>query len=364
MSLTEHDLKKTPLFEKHIAAGARMVPFAGWEMPLQYTGIIDEHMHTRSEAGLFDICHMGEIILKGPHARKALSRLFTRDTDNMDPGECRYGFLLNDEGGIIDDLIVFALSSGDFMLVVNASRLRTDLKWIEKHLPAGAKVEDITFSTAKIDLQGPLSGRIMTSLAGEGPIRGLKRFNHIEVKVHGHDIIISRTGYTGEDGFEMFMPVDICTRIWDDLSAFEAVKPVGLGARDTLRLEMGYSLYGNDIDEEHTPLEAGLERFVSMHKGFIGKEALLRQAQDGPRRLLRGFLCEGRRSARRHYSVTRSGKVSGEVTSGAFSPSLRKGMGLCYVDMYNARYGGEVVLTDGNTEIKAEIKDLPLYSRS
>ena len=364
MSLTEHDLKRTPLFEKHVTAGARMVPFAGWELPLQYTGIIDEHRHTRKEAGLFDICHMGEVILKGPHARKALSRVFTRDTDKMRPGECRYGFLLNEKGGMIDDLIVFALSSGEFMLVVNASRLSTDLDWIERHLPSGARAEDITSATAKIDLQGPLSGRIMTSLAGRENIAGLKRFNHIEVKVHGYDIIISRTGYTGEDGFEIFMPVEICGRIWDDLAAFEAVKPVGLGARDTLRLEMGYSLYGNDIDEEHTPLEAGLERFVSMEKGFIGKEALLRQAQEGPRRLLRGFLCEGRRSARTHYSVIRSGKITGEVTSGAFSPCLRKGMGLCYVDRYNARYGGEVVLTDGNTEIQAEIKDLPLYGRT
>ncbi|MFH1665871.1 MAG: glycine cleavage system aminomethyltransferase GcvT [Candidatus Omnitrophota bacterium] len=363
MSGTVCELKRTPLYCRHLAAGARMVPFSGWDMPVQYSGIIEEHMHTRSKAGLFDICHMGEFFLRGARAAEELDRLVTCRVDDLPEGRCRYGFLLNDEGGIIDDLIVFRIREDEFELVVNAGTVEKDKRWILGRISSGDMFSDRSANIAKLDIQGPLSPGIMGKICGDKAVMSLKRFSFTYMDINGVTTMVSRTGYTGEEGYELFFPAEESEKFWDMFLAFDEVKPVGLGARDTLRMEMGYSLYGNDIDEKHTPLEANLARFVFMGKDFTGKEALVRRAKEGVKRVLTGFICEGRRSARPHFTVYGGGKAIGEVTSGGFSPCLKKGIGLCYLEKdFNAE-GREITLSDGKTEIKAAVKQVPIYKR-
>lgn len=364
MSGKDNNLKNTPLYGKHLEAGAKMVPFAGWNMPVQYTGIIEEHLHTRTKAGLFDICHMGEFILKGPAAGKDLDRLITCRMDDMPAGRCRYGFLLNENGGIIDDLIVFKVAPDEFMLVVNSGTIEKDKEWVAGRISGGTVFSDETAATAKLDIQGPMAGEVMVPVVGEKVVEDLKRYFFTNVEIDGVKVLFSRTGYTGELGYELFFPAAAAAKFWDMLVGFEDVKPVGLGARDILRMEMGYALYGNDIDEEHTPIEAGLAKFVHMEKDFIGRKALIRQSAERPRRALIGFICEGRRSARSHFSVMIGGEKAGEVTSGAFSPCLKKGIGLCYIKREFASGGQEVVLSDGKAEIKAVLKKIPVYERT
>jgi len=354
----EKELRKTPLYEKHSAKGAHMVPFAGWSMPVQYTGIIEEHLHTRSKAGLFDICHMGEFIIKGPDAESDLERLLTCRIDTLKEGRCRYGFLLNETGGIIDDMIIFHTAPEEFMMVVNAGTLEKDSTWIRSCLSRGTVFEDISDKTAKIDLQGPLSAEIMDTLIRE--ISSLGRFSFTRAELAGTSVIVSRTGYTGEDGFEIFSEAREAGKLWDMFEGFREVKPAGLGARDSLRLEMGYSLYGHDIDALHTPFEANLNKFVHMEKDFIGKPALAEQSQKGFSRILTGFICQGRRTARENYRViSDANKEAGRVTSGAFSPCLKRGIGLCYIDKNLVQEGQEIILANGAVEIQAEIKNPP-----
>ncbi|MFH1878315.1 MAG: glycine cleavage system aminomethyltransferase GcvT [Candidatus Omnitrophota bacterium] len=363
MSDTEQTLRKTFLYEKHLEAGARMVPFAGWDMPVQYTGIIEEHIHTREKAGLFDICHMGEFILSGDSAAEDVDRIVTCRVDDMPEGKCRYGFLLNEEGGIIDDLIVFRLSLSEFMLVVNSGTTEKDSLWIQRNISRNTGFTDISDKTAKLDLQGPLSGLILGELTGKDVLKGLGRFCFTRAEISGVEILLSRTGYTGETGYELFFSPEHSFRMWETLLESGGVKPVGLGARDTLRLEMGYSLYGNDIDESHTPVEADLMRFVFMDKDFIGRDKLAGAKKQGTKRVLTGFVCEGRKSARSHYKIMSGTYEKGEVTSGAFSPCLKKGIGLCYLDRDRASAGGEIYIDDGRSGIKAEVAAPPFYKR-
>ncbi|MFQ5952291.1 MAG: glycine cleavage system aminomethyltransferase GcvT [Candidatus Omnitrophota bacterium] len=361
--MDNHNLKNTPLYNKHVEAGAKMVPFSGWNMPVQYTGIIEEHVHTRSKAGLFDICHMGEFFIKGPTAERDLNNLVTCRIDDMVVGKCRYGFLLKDNGGIIDDLIIFKTSEDEYMLVVNAGTVEKDKSWIETNICPRTEFYDGSAKTAKLDIQGPLSAEIMSEIIGREAASGIKRYYFIQTEIDGVKTIISRTGYTGELGYELFFPAESAEKLWDMMLGFEDVRPVGLGARDTLRLEMGYSLYGNDIDEEHTPLEAHLGKFVYMEKDFIGKEALLEQREKGIKHLLTGFVCDGRRSARRDFEVIAGEKKIGKVTSAAFSPCMKKGIGLCYMEKEFVIENDEIALTDGKVEVDAYIKKIPVYRR-
>lgn len=355
------DSRKTVLYDRHIAAGAKMVPFSGWSMPVQYEGIIAEHLHTRERAGLFDICHMGEFFLRGPAAQKDLENLVTCRVGDMPEGRCRYGFLLNDDGGIIDDLIVFRTGTEEFMLVVNAGNTAVDAAWIAGRVSGGTAFTDESDKIAKIDVQGPIAPDVMKTAGWDDTVTGLGRFRFIRTRINGIEVLVSRTGYTGENGYELFFGAEHACGIWDLLLGQEGVKPIGLGARDTLRMEMGYSLYGNDIDEVHTPFEAVLDRFVVIEKDFNGKEALLKQRSKGIERVLTGFVCEGRRSARSHFSVIAGGSPAGEVTSGAFSPCLKKGIGLCYINRAFSSEGQKIVLTDGKAEIKGRVTDLPIY---
>jgi len=340
-----------------------MVPFSGWDMPVQYTGIIDEHLHTRSKAGLFDICHMGEFFFTGSTAAADLDKLISCRIADVLPGKCKYGFLLNEEGGIIDDLIVFKRSEDEFMVVVNAGTIEKDRAWIEKHISAETKFMDDSDNIAKIDLQGPFSGSIMKTFVDENLIDNLGRYSFVDTKIDGENVVLGRTGYTGELGYEIFMSNETAEKIWNMLLNKNGVKAVGLGARDTLRLEAGYPLYGNELDEIHTPLEANLERFVYFEKDFLGKEALLKQKTSGIDKRLKGFLCEGRRSARSHFKVLVDAEDVGMVTSGAFSPCMKQAIGMVYVNIEYANSGQDIILTDGNIKIKAVVMDLPVWKR-
>lgn len=356
-------MKRTPLYEKHVACGAKMVDFAGWEMPVYYSGILEEHLHTRAKAGLFDICHMGEFFFKGKSAEREVEKLVTCRVGDMPIGKCRYGFFLSREGGILDDLIVFKISSEEFMIVVNAGTIDKDRSWVLSNIKGDVDFSDRSDDIAKLDIQGPMSSLIMELLAGKDVISKLTRYSFAKIKIGSAEVILGRTGYTGEIGYELFFSKVNAAEMWDRFMAFTDVKPIGLGARDTLRLEMGYPLYGSDIYEEVTPFEANLGRFVYMEKDFIGKQSLLKRSKESDGRILTGFVGEGRRVARHGFNVEIGGRLSGVVTSGAFSPCMKKAMGLCYVDKKESFEGREVTLTDGNVSIQAKLENVPLLKK-
>lgn len=360
------ELLSLPLEHRHIEAGARMVGFAGWNMPVQYTGIIQEHNHTRTKAALFDTSHMGELFLRGTRAPADLDRLVTCKLDDLAVGRARYGFMLTERGGILDDLIVYRTGAHEFFLVVNASNTSGDLEHIAKHISNDSELADVSAPTAMLSLQGPLSTAILAELLSgyAGELTSLPRFAFINAGIVGTKVMISRTGYTGERGYELFVGTADAEKLWDLLISHPDVLPAGLGARDTLRLEMGYPLHGNDIDVNHTPIEANLERFVDRSKQFIGKRGLLARSEPG--RLLTGFVCDGRRSARPGYDVFVDDEGSdsvGNVTSGGFSPSLKKGIGLCYIERSLAGDGRKIILKQGAAAITANIKTPPVIER-
>ncbi|GFK94339.1 Aminomethyltransferase [Fundidesulfovibrio magnetotacticus] len=345
----------TPLNAWHKAHGAKMVPFAGWEMPVQYSGIIAEHGHCRTRAAIFDICHMGEFSLKGPGAKNALAAAVTQNLDTLAPGKCRYGFLLNEQGGVLDDLIVYRIADEEFMLVVNGACTASDFATIKGRLPAGLAFADISDNTAKIDLQGPKSFEVLARvLPGEWNTLGY--FSFRKTAFDGAEIIVSRTGYTGELGYEFYLPADKAQALWEKLAADPEVLPAGLGARDTLRLEMGYPLYGQDLDTEHTPAEAGYDGMLGSAAPFTGKA----RAFDVRRKLV-ALSIEGRRSARHHDKVLDgNGKEVGVVTSGSFSPTLGHSIALAYLDAQAAEADGFTVQA-AKAQLPAKKVDLPFY---
>lgn len=315
----------TPLHAWHRANGARMVPFAGWDMPVQYQSILEEHAHTRSLASVFDISHMGEFLLDGPGASAALSAVVTHDIATMRPGRCRYGFLLNDQGGILDDLIIYRLAEEKFLLVVNAACTDSDFTWIGNHLPPGLSFTNQSLAIAKIDLQGPATYDVLTRIMPEDWTT-LGYFAFRETLFQDVQILVSRTGYTGELGYEFYLPWETALDLWDALVADVVVRPAGLGARDTLRLEAGLPLYGQDLDATHTPVEAGYASILQSPVAFVGKAAL----QNVRTRLI-GLRIDGRRSARHNDPVYLDDELAGVVTSGSFAPSLGYCVALAYV---------------------------------
>jgi len=351
-------LATTLLLDKHKKLGARLAPFGGWLMPIQYSGIIDEHNWTRTSAGLFDICHMGEFIVEADLAKSNLSELVTIDLKGLPKGACRYGFMLNEQGGIIDDLVVYRISEAKWMLVVNAATTGGDEAHMRKHINSATHLENVSASLGKLDVQGPESGRVVSDLLGSD-IK-LKYYTFDYFNLLGEKIIISRTGYTGELGYELYMPNKRIVQLWDRVLSDKRVKPVGLGARDTLRLEIGYSLYGQDIDQKTSPLEAGLEFFISWDKEFIGKEALIKQKQNGLGRRMVSFIADSRRSPRHNYNIVHKGQDIGRVTSGSFSPSLSFGIGMGYVTTEIA-LGEEILLNEGSISIPARVVKKPFY---
>ncbi len=354
-------LKSTPLVAEHQLLKALMAPFGGWNMPIQYEGIIAEHRWCREQAALFDICHMGEFLYQGDIAAGGLEECFTFSVKSIPIGRSRYGFLLNDSGGIIDDLIVFRMAEEEAMIVVNAATADNDFTIIASRLNPGANFSNITSTTGKLDLQGPLSRQVLVDLFGP-EIGQLPYFKFMQTRLLGSDAIVSRTGYTGELGYEIFLPIEKVVELWDLLLADQRVRPAGLGARDLLRLEVGYSLYGSDIDEETTPLEAGLDSFVNFDKAFVGKSALLRQRADGPNRVKIAFRVGSRRSPRHHYEICFEGEAVGSVTSGVFSPMLGCGIGIGFVRPDVAVLGAPLIIRHDKVSMEAVVVELPFYS--
>jgi aminomethyltransferase len=356
---------RTPLHAAHVRAGARMVEFAGWDMPVQYAGVLDEHAAVRERAGLFDVSHKGEVVFRGPKALESLQRLFTNDLAKCADGQAQYGCLCKDDGGIVDDVVVYRRSAEDLLVCVNASNREKDYAWLHGHA-SGADVSNESDGWAQLAVQGPLAAQIVQRLTSVrlGSV-GTYRFTQGEVA--GVPCMIARTGYTGEDGLELFCSPDAAERLWSailDAGAQEGIRPCGLGARDSLRLEMAYRLYGNDMDEQTTPLEAGLAWVVKLDKGdFVGREALRRQKEAGLSRKLVGFTLTEPGIARHGYPVVQSGKPVGAVTSGTKSPSLGTPIGLAYVPAALAADGSAFAVEIRGRPVAARVVKTPFYSR-
>jgi aminomethyltransferase len=355
------EMKETPLRAHHEGLKALMAPFGGWLMPIQYAGIIAEHKWCREQAALFDICHMGEFLFQGDIVADGLEDVFTFSVKSIPVGRSRYGFLLNDRGGVIDDLIVFRLAEDQVMIVVNAATIANDFAVIRSRLIDGAQLTDISDQTAKLDLQGPRSREVLVELFG-AEIGSIPFFKFIKTTILGVEAIVSRTGYTGELGYEIFLPAEKVCELWELLLKDPRVAPAGLGSRDLLRLEVGYSLYGNDLDQDTTPLAAGLSSFVNLEKRFVGKDALLREQELGAERVKVAFRVSSRRAPRHYYEIFHAGAPVGTVTSGAFSPMLGCGIGLGYVKPEVAALGTKLVIRHERVEMEAEIVELPFYA--
>jgi aminomethyltransferase len=342
-------LKRTPLHAAHVKAGARMVPFGGWEMPVQYTGIIEEHRATRAGVGIFDVSHMGEFEVEGPEALAAVQTLTTNDVAALAVGQVQYSVLCRPDGGIVDDLTVYRLAPERFMITVNAGNIDKDWAWVTER-GTGARWRDISAETALIAVQGP-GAEAMVARIAHADVAGIRYYRFASGRVAGAPALISRTGYTGEDGFELYVAAGDAERLWSALVGEGAVR-VGLGARDTLRLEMAYALYGNDLDETTNPLEAGLGWVVKHDKGeFIGRSALQAIRAEGPARKLIGLEMTERAVPRHGHPLIREGAATGVVTSGSYGPSVDAYIALGYVAAPNAAVGTEL-----GVEIRGQVK--------
>ncbi len=329
--MTGEEFKRTPLYDEHVACGARMVPFAGWEMPVQYAGIIEEHNAVRSSAGVFDVCHMAEFRVCGALAAEGLQRVLTNDIDRIDEvSAAQYTLLCDDDGHIVDDLIVYHTSEFEYMIIANASNRAVDWTWLDAHLPTPVERVDESDRTGLIALQGPIALAVIGELAGED-FESPARFHVGSADLDGIPCLLARTGYTGEDGVEIVCAALHAVRIWRLLLSFPEVTPCGLGARDTLRLEMGYPLYGSDMDRTVDPVSAGLGWAVSLTKGdFIGRDAIAAVREEGPERKLVGLVVPD--GIPRHgYAVLHGAEEVGKVASGSFSPTLGHGIATAYV---------------------------------
>jgi aminomethyltransferase len=355
-------MNKTPFNEFHKRGGGRLIDFGGWQMPVQFAGILVEHRAVRERAGLFDISHMGQVSVTGPRAAEVLQAVTTNDVARLAPGRGQYSLLCRETGGVVDDLYVYELGPEKFFLIVNASRRGADLPWLKGRLPGGAEIVEHS-EAAGLALQGPDSGKIALEFFPGAD--GLEKNRILECSWQGAKILAARTGYTGEDGFEIFGDAAALKSLYPRLQAAGAV-PCGLGARDTLRLEMGYRLYGNDLDEGHSALEAGLGWVVKFDKGeFVGRAALLGEKERGPARRMIGFKLEEKGVPRHGHEVLFGGKTVGIVTSGTFSPSLQVGLGLAYVDNAlvpkDAREGLAIRIHD--RIVRAAIQAPPFYKK-
>ncbi len=358
-------LKRTPLYDAHRRLSARMVEFGGFEMPVQYTSILEEHAAVRSAAGLFDVSHMGQIELAGPGAIDAAERLLTRPVRSLRPGRIRYGLLCNEQGGVVDDVTCYRRADDALFFCVNASNIEKDYRWIVRHTEADAGVRNASDETGMLALQGPASPDVLAAVADDR-VRELRRYAFAELPVAGRPAHVSRTGYTGADGFELYLAAGDTEAVFEAL--LEAgrpagLKPAGLGARDTLRLEAALPLYGHELDDSTSPLEAGLDRFVTLEdRDFIGRDAIARRRDAGHERALAGFVLEARGVARAGYAVTMAGDVVGEVTSGAPSPTLGKSIGLAWIPPRAAVPGTALEVLIRGRATPARVVETPFVS--
>ena len=357
---------RTSLYDVHVRSGARIVEFAGWEMPVQYAGILEEHEAVRKRAGLFDVSHMGEVVFRGAKALEALNRLFTNDLGKVSDGQAQYGCICRENGGIVDDVVVYRRSAQDLLVCVNAGNRAKDFEWLRGNA-RGADVSNESDDWAQLALQGPLAARILQRLT-RSDLAGIKTFRFAMGEVAGIACILARTGYTGEDGFELFCRSEQGPRLWDALVEAgrpEGLVPCGLGARDSLRLEMAYRLYGSDMDDGTTPLEAGLAWVVKPDKGdFLGRDAMLKQKAAGLPRKLVGFVLTDAGIPRHGYDVVRDGKKIGAVTSGTKSPSLKTSIGLAYVPPALAAEGSTFGVDIRGRAAAAKVVKTPFYART
>jgi aminomethyltransferase len=360
--------KRTPLYDEHVRLGAKIIPFGGWLMPVQYRSIKEEHEAVRNAVGLFDISHMGELVVAGPRAGEWLNTMLTNNVARLEIGAGQYTFLLNDEAGIIDDLIVYRIEDEKFLLVVNASRIEEDFAWLRSHRAMEVELEDQSDQYAGLAIQGPKVGELFQAVFG--PDEVLPARNQIAAfDLGGTKLWVARTGYTGEDGIEVFFAASEARRVWNEVlqkGASLGIRPCGLGARDTLRLEMCYPLNGSDLSAEHNPLEAGLGFFVDLTKpNFIGREKLLREKESGSSRRLVPFKMKGKSPPPRpHYRVFRNGLEAGELTSGTLSPSLNYGIGMAYLTTPAPKPGEEIEIEIRGQKFPAVIEKKPLYKKS
>ncbi|ULQ51822.1 glycine cleavage system aminomethyltransferase GcvT [Flavihumibacter fluvii] len=359
-------MKNTPFFEKHISLGAKMAPFAGYNMPISYSGINDEHAAVRTNCGVFDVSHMGEFILKGEHALDLIQRITTNDASKLVAGKAQYSAFTNEQGGIIDDLLVYCIEPNQvYMLVVNAGNIDKDWNWVNQHNSHHVELHNISDKTCLLAIQGPNATKILQPLT-EMDILNLKYYTFTKGKFAGVDnVLVSATGYTGAGGVEIYFEDShgAADKIWDAI--FEAgkasgIKPIGLGARDTLRLEMGYCLYGNDIDDTTSPLEAGLGWITKFTKDFIARPIIEAEKATGISRKLIGFEMIDKGIPRHDYAITDAeGNLIGKVTSGTQAPSLQKAIGLGYVTIEHADIDSEIFIAVRDKKLKAKVVKLP-----
>jgi aminomethyltransferase len=364
-------LRRTTLFELHRRLGARMTAFGGFEMPVSYAGIIDEHLAVRSRAGIFDLGHMGEFEVAGAPALELLERALTNSAARLEVGRAQYTLMCTPEGGTIDDLIVYRLEDARFMLCVNASNIAADREWL---LGLGAKdagFRDASEDTGLVAVQGPQAREILQALC-RAPLAAMRRFAVIETEVAGLRCIVARTGYTGEDGFELFTPAHGAEKLFGailEAGGPAGMMPCGLGARDTLRMEAGLPLYGHELDRDTSPLEAGLETFVKLDRDFVGSTALAAQHRDGLKRRLVGIRTEdGRSVARQDYKIFAGERQVGTMTSGTFAPSFNRPLGMAYLDTAagsrESETPGSIEVEIRNRRIGAAVTGLPFYRRA
>ena len=359
-------MKKTALYNKHIELRAKMVPFAGYEMPVQYSGVNQEHINVRNNVGVFDVSHMGEFIVKGENALKLIQKISSNDASTLFPGRAQYSYLPNSEGGIVDDMLVYMIEENHYMLVVNASNIEKDWNWISIQNTMGAELSNISENLSLIAVQGPKAVELLQNYTDLN-LSAIKFYHFQKGTFAGYnDIIISATGYTGSGGFELYVPNSYAEEIWDLIFSSGPkynVLPTGLAARDTLRLEMGYCLYGNDINDQTSPISAGLSWVTKFNKEFIGKDIIQNHKLQGTQNKLVAFELLERGIPRKDYEITNTdGKLIGKVTSGTMGPSVRKAIGMGYVNSNFSNFGNSIFINIRNKSIPAKIVKLPFFN--
>lgn len=360
-------VKKTTLYDTHVSLGAKMIPFAGYDMPVRYSSDIEEHKCVREKVGIFDVSHMGEFLISGPQAENLIQKVSSNDASTLKIGQAQYSCLPNEKGGIVDDLLVYKMDKEEYLLVVNASNIQKDWDWIAQHNEMGAKTENISDRISLFAVQGPKAVDTLQSLT-DMDLSKIPFYHFTKGKLAGvDDIIISATGYTGAGGFELYVPNASAQSIWEavmEAGKKHGIQPIGLGARDTLRLEMGYCLYGNDIDDETSPIEAGLGWITKFSKPFINHESLKAQKENGVNKKLVGFILEEKGIPRSGYTIINTeGETIGQVTSGSQSPSMGIGIGLGYVAKEYAKPGTRIGISVRKKNLEAVVEKLPLLKK-
>ena len=355
---------QTPLYNDHCKLDGKIVDFAGWDLPVMYTSIIDEHTATRTRAGLFDVSHMCEFRVSGSQAAAFLKKMIPTRLNKLEPHKSMYSVFCNEKGGIVDDLFVYMINDNEFYIVANAGTHEKDRDWLQENLVSGVTLDDESAGTAKIDLQGPRAREILQHVITDPALGSLKRFRFDFFTYGNKPVMISQSGYTGEFGYELYLPADIASSLWNsllDAGQEQGLKPVGLGARDTLRLESCYSLYGHELTDDVSPIEAGLGWLVSSTEQYIGREALDKETEQGAQRELIAFELIDRGVPRDGQDVLSSDTVIGKVTSGTFSPTFKKGIGMALVDARTYNSGDNIFISIRGKNCAAKVVQRPFY---